>query len=201
MNVANIRLEILCKSLKSSANNYTCIGKSSRIASGCFTSVVVHQDQVYAADCSKNQTQVFQHDDTSEPGWLKIRYIDHDFDYSHNYILALSISNNQLKCCSHEDGTIKVYSLSGELLQTYGTRFIAGQLHGQFITDDDDDGSVLIVDYDNSKLQVMSEQGEFTAIHTQPPVAGPSSAVLFTSNLYVTLANHTRLHRIIKCTC
>ena len=98
---------------------YNVAGKTDCIASGDFTSVVVHQDQVYAADSSKNQTQVFQHNDTSPKGWRHLRSIDHDFA-EEGYILTLSISNNQLKCCSAADGVIKVYSLSGELLQTLG---------------------------------------------------------------------------------
>ena len=166
-------------------------GESSKITSGCFTSVVVHQDQVYAADRSKNQTQVFQNsDDTSSPRWAKIRCIDHDFEKKCS-TLTLSISNNQLKCCSYAIGSIKVYSLSGELLQTYGTRGRgdAGQLNWPFISDDD--GSVLIADRKNDRLQVMSEQGEFSVLQLQPPVSGRCSAVLFNNQLYVT-SDHNR---------
>ena len=163
-------------------------GESRLIASSDFTSVVVHQDQVYAADCSKNQTQVFQRNDSSSPAeWRQLISIDHDFR-DQNFILTLSVSNNQFKCCSQEDGIIKVYSLSGELLQTYGTRGRgdAGQLDFPFISDDDDDGSVLIADGLNDRLQVMSEQGEFSVLQLQPPVSQPRSAVLFNNHLYVT---------------
>ena len=158
-----------------------------RIASGLFTSVVVHQDQVFAAECSKNQTQVFQHNDASSLKLINIRCIDHDFEEKDS-ILTLSISNNQLKCCSWGDGIIKVYSLSGELLQTYGTSGSgdAGQFNCPFISDDDDDGSVLIADCGNNRLQVMSEQGEFNVLQLKPPVSVPRSAVLFNNQLYLT---------------
>ena len=140
---------------------YHATGERNKITSGYFTSVVVHQDQVYAADGRKNHTKVFQHNKTTSPAeWLQLRSIDHDFN-ENGFTLTLSISNNQLKCCSAGHGSIKVYSLSGELLQTYGTRGRgdAGQLDCPFISDDDDDGSVLIADRDNDRLQVMSEQG------------------------------------------
>ena len=183
-------------------------GNTGRIDSGDFTSVVVHQDQVYAADSKKNQTQAFQRNDIiSTLRWIKIRSIDHDFDLK-GFTLTLSISNNQLKCCSAGDGIIKVYSLSGELLQTYGTRGRgdAGQLDCPFISDDDDDGSVLIADRDIDRLQVMSEQGEFNVLQLQPPVSRPSvsqprSAVLFNNQLFVTSRELFRPSNIYQYSC
>ena len=133
----------------------------------------------------------------SQPGWCEQRSIDkHDFSTEKNF-LTLSISNNQLKCCSAEDGVIKVYSLSGELLQTCGTRGRgdAGQLYWPFVSDDDDDGSVLIADYGNDRLQVMSEQGEFSVLQLQPPVSRPCGAVLFKNNLYVASIDHNQIHK------
>ena len=181
-------------------------GKPGRIASSWFTSVVVHQDLVYAADSKNNQTQVFQHSERPKPrfrllrsidldfssrfrhqtGWLRLRSIDHDFK-GKGSALTLSININQLSCCSVNDATIKVYSLNGELLQTYGTqgRGDAGQFDHPYISADDDDGSVLIVDQGNNRLQVMSEQGEFSVVQLQPTVSQPRSAVLFNNNLYV----------------
>ena len=167
---------------------YHAAGEGNKIASGDFTSVVAHRDQTYAADCEKCQTQVFQHNGTSSPRFIKIRSIDHNFEDKYGS-LTLSISNNQLKCCSAGDGSIKVYSLSGELLQTYGVRGCdgAGQLDWPYISDDDDDGSVLITDCGNDRLQVMSEQGEFSVLQLQPPVSRPRSSVLFNKQLYVAL--------------
>ena len=162
--------------------------KSCRITSGQFTSVVVHQGQVYTADREKCQTQVFQRSDTSSSSaeWRQLRSIDHDFD-NKSWLLTLIISNNQLKCCSQNDYAIKVYSLSGELLQTHGRRGTehAGGLSYPYISDDDDDGSVLIADQRNHRLQVMSEQGEFSVLQLKPVVSGPRSAVLFNNQLYV----------------
>ena len=161
-------------------------GKTSLIALDCFSSVAIHQDQVYAADYSTNQTRVFQLNETASAGWHQLRSIDHDFSTKNNNFLTLSISNNHLKFCSFEDSAIKVYSLSGELLQTHGTRGCDdnGQLEYPFIRDDDDDGSVLIAD--NGRLQVMSKQGEFSVLQLQPPVSRPSSAVLFNDHVFTT---------------
>ena len=101
---------------------------------------------------------------------------------------TLSISNNQLKCCSTGDSIIKVYSLSGKFLQMYGTCGWrnAGQLRYPVICDGDADGSVLIVDRGNDRLQVMSEQGEFSGLQLHPPVPLLINAVLFNNQLYVT---------------
>ena len=137
---------------------------------------------------------MFQHNDTSQPGWLQLRSIDHDLDDGY-YTLTLSISNNQLKCCSAGDGTVKVYSLSGELLQTYGTtgRGDAGQLTYPYISDND--GCVLIADHYNDRLQVMSEQGEFSVLQLQPPVSRPRCAVLFGNQLYVTSEDGNAIYK------
>ena len=142
---------------------------------------------------------MFQHNGTSSKGWRQLRSFDHDFA-EEGYILTLSISNNQLKCCSALCGIIKVYSLSGELLQTHGTRGsgAAGRLNDPFISDDD--GSVLMPDLSNDRLQVMSEQGQFSVLQLQPSVSGPRSAVLFNNQLYVTSVSHGNI-KISKYAC
>ena len=171
-------------------------GERNLIVSGQFTSVVAHQDKVYATRYDSDQTQVFQHNNRTSPRWRQLRSIDHDFE-TKGYTLTPSISNNQLKCCSAGDSVIKVYSLSGELLQTYGTSGVGDA--GQFICNDDDDGSVLITD--NDKLQVMSEQGEFSVLQLQPPVSRPRSAVLFNNQLYVTASPVLGEGSVYKYSC
>ena len=73
------------------------------------------------------------------------------------------------------------------MLQAYGRRLDhnAGGLSYPYISDDDDDDSVLIADQLNQRLQVMSEQGEFSVLQLKPPVSQPRSAVLFNNHLYV----------------
>ena len=168
------------------------------IASGCFTSVVAHQDQVYAVDNHRNLTQVFQLNETSSKAeWHRLRSMQHDF-FEEEFTLTLGITNNELICCSEEDPMPSVYSLSGECLDTYGGpgRFDASGL--AYICDDDDDGSVLIANWDD-RLQVMSEQGEFSVLQLQPPVSAPRSAVLFNKQLFVTSAScdKARIHEYL----
>ena len=131
---------------------------------------------------------MFRYNKTLLPRWLNVTSIDHDFETKHS-ALTLSISNNQLKCCSAKDGTIEVHLPGGKLLQTYGARGSgdAGQLLAPYITDDgdDNDGSVLIADCGNDRLQVMSEQGEFSVLQLQPTVSRPCRAALFNNQLYI----------------
>ena len=124
------------------------------------------------------------HNSTSRQRWRKLTSINHDF-CKKDFTLTLSISGNQLKCCSYLDDIIKVYSLRGELLQTYGEkRWDACPLNRPYVSGYDFDGSVLIAV--NDRLQVMSEQGEFSVLQLQPQVLRPRSAVLFNNQLYVT---------------
>lgn len=94
-----------------------------------------------------------------------------------------------MKCCSLADHIISVYSLTGELLQTYGTEGNgdAGRLKfSRFCDYYDAGGSVLIADHGNNRLQVMTEQGEFSIVELQPSVTQPCGAALLDNHLYVT---------------
>ena len=155
----------------------------SLIDSGNFDSVVVYQDHVYAARYvdydEPRDVRVYKH----SGGWTKV----HSFKVISGFI-TLSVQNNQVKCCSRDEHKIAVYSLTGQLLQTHGSYGSgdAGQFKYPYTCGDDDDGSMLIADYNNDRLQVMSKQGEFSVLQLQPPVSRPRGAVLFNNNLYVT---------------
>ena len=160
----------------------------SRIDSGCFSSVAVYQDHVYAARHSSDEVLVYKH----SGGWKKV----HSFNVIRGFTM-LSVQNNQLKCCSSGEKKIAVYSLTGQLLQTHGSKGSgdAGQFDGPYICDDDDDGSVLIADWGNNRLQGMSEQGDFSVLQLKPPVSRPRGAVLFNNNLYVTSASNKTVYK------
>ena len=164
-------------------------GETGRIATGCFTSVVVHQDQVYAADYIHSRTRVFQFKSEDSLKWHQNTCIEHEFG-SNKHFLTLAISDNRLVCRSYKKGTIKLYSLDGELLQTYGPRC---HIDGLFLRDDD--GSVLIADCGNDRLQVMSEWGGFSFLQLTPRVSRPCSAVLFNYRLYVTSDNDNAIYQ------
>ena len=76
------------------------------------------------------------------------------------------------------------------MLKTYGSLGYgdAGNFGCAYISDDDDDGSVLIVDQCNDNLQVMSEQGKFNLLQLEPPVSARRRALLFNNQLYMTIA-------------
>lgn len=92
-----------------------------------------------------------------------------------------------------------MYSVSGELLQTYSTDGDSeAGLAEPFICDDDDDGSVLIADRFNSRLQVMTKQGEFSVVDLQPRVSKPRAAVLFNNYLYVISGEDVTLKKYVN---
>ena len=150
----------------------------SRIDSGCFSSVVVYQDQIYVARYASDKVRVYKH----SGGWKKVC----SFNVISGFV-TLSVQNNQVKCCSFNEHKIAVYSLTGRLLRTHDSKGSgdAGQFNYPYICCDDKDGSVLIADEGNNRLQVMSEQGEFSVLQLQPPVSRPCGTVLFNNNLYV----------------
>ena len=167
-------------------NENIITGEQYRVIPGVFSSVVVHEDQVYAADDHRNLTRVLQLNETPPQGWRQLKTIDHNFKLK-SYQVTLSTSNNQLYCYSRGDNIIKVYSLSGELLQpTREINHCADQVCWSFIRNNDDDGSVLIDESDDKSPQVMSEQGEFSVLQLQPPVTSPRSAVLFKNSMFTT---------------
>ena len=146
-------------------------------------SVAVYQDRVYAATFTSDTTPYAQVYIYGSGGKEEL-----SFRVATEGFVTLSVKNNQIKCCLFYEAKIEVYSLRGELLRTHSTYNgdDARQLTCQYISDDDRDGNVLIVDKGNSRLQVMSEQGEFSVLQLQPPVSHPRSAVLFNNQLYVT---------------
>ena len=84
-----------------------------------------------------------------------------------------------------------MYSLTGEFIRAHGTPGSgeAGQFNEPLICDVDRDGNVLIADRGNNRLQMMSEQGEFSVLEVQPEASRPSSAVMLDGYLYVTSVN------------
>ena len=110
-------------------------------------------------------------------------------------VVTLSVKNNQLKCCSANEGKIRVYTSSGQLLQTYGKAGScdAGRFKRPFLCSDDEDGRLLIAVCYNDRLKVMTEDGKFSLVQLQPQISGPRSAVLFNNQLYVASWGYTRL--------
>ena len=113
--------------------------------------------------------------------------------------ITLCVRNNNIKCCLRDENKLVVYSLKGELLRTLGTRGSddAGQFKWPFIFGDDDDGSVLTADCHNDRLQVMSEQGEFSLLQLEPPVSRPYSAVLWKNHVFVSCGTEGQIKKYV----
>ena len=168
-------------------NENIITGEQYRVIPGVFSSVVVHEDQVYAADDHRNLTRVLQLNETPPQGWRQLKTIDHNFKLK-SYQVTLSISKNQLYCYSRGDNIVKVYSLSGELLQpTREINHCADHICWSFIRNNDDDGSVLIDEFDGKSPQVVSEQGELLSLlELKPPIATLTNLVLFKDHVFAT---------------
>ena len=145
------------------------------------SSVFNYHDHVYAARFvnwdEPSELRVYKH---SGDSWTKVR----SFKVMTGWAM-LSVQNDQVKCCSFDEHKIAVYSLTGQLLRTYGGRGSgdAGKFNCPYIYSHD--GIVLIADRLNGRLQVMSEQGEFSVLQLQPPVTSPLRAVLFKNHVFV----------------
>ena len=163
--------------------NYTGSSILNKISSGEFLSVAILGDQVFATKYKSNMVNVYSY---SGNKWSKTRSFK--ASTNNNERLTMSVKNNRIKCCSWDDDNIRVYTLTGQLLQTNSTEGSgdAGQLSDPFICDEDEDGSVLFADQYNDRLQVMTEEGKFSLLQLQPPVEEPKSAALFNNHLYVT---------------
>ena len=163
-------------------SNLDCAGTTKcQIHAADFVSVVVYQNDVYAASADDSTIYVFKYDGVQ---WEKVR----SFGVDLGGIVSLSVRNDQIKCCSVMYETTNVYSLTGELLDCKDTcRHADNRLNGcPFICDDSDDASLLLVDVSCGRVQVMNEQGELCVLSLEPPVSQPRSALLYSNHLYVT---------------
>ena len=137
------------------------LGVRIKIVKGYFTSVVIHQNLLYAAETNENTVYVFYCDSN----WKVKNKINLHFQMN-RWTVTLCVRDDRLICSSGSwlGDMIQVYTLKGRFLQTYGTRGSgeAGQFRRPYICDAVDAGSVLIADCYNGKLQVLSEQGEFS---------------------------------------
>ena len=161
-----------------------CSDRTTRLQTGLFSGVVFHRTQLYGAECYRNEIHVF---DYSQSALIQTRTVKLRFS-AIGGTLRLRAGNNRLTCSNTAHHEILVYSLSGKFLQAFSRQGSgdAGRLGSPIICDVDIEGSVLIADFDNNRLQVMSEQGEFRVLDLQPQVSQPESAVIFSGDLYVT---------------
>ena len=153
---------------------------------GWFSSVAVHNDLVYAAAynmVAANKIYVLRHTGPVNKPWERV----HRFSVMRGDI-TLSVQNDQIVVCSAAKNRIEVYSMSGKLQRSYGKKggSSPGHLDDPIVCNDDDDGNLLVADYYNNRLQVMSQQGEFSIVALSPRPCYPAGAALHESSLFVT---------------
>ena len=164
--------------------------KEELIQQGKYSSLITHQNQLYAAECNKNEVHVFAKNRRN--AWAKTRTIKLRYE-TNNGLLKICERGDRLVCSSTEHCEIQEYTFTGKFLQAY---FKCGyakarQLRSPRICFADKEGSVLIADCDNNKLQVMNEYGEFRALNLHPKVLRPLCATIFKGHLYVASADKT----------
>ena len=157
----------------------------SRIHSRACCGVAVYEGQVYSVSnctCCVPYVSVHRHS-SCDDSWVKVR----SFTVSLSGYLSLSVKNNQIACSSYHDHRIALYSLTGVLRHTFGSRGCgdAGLLNAPVIIDDDDDGSVLIADKWNRRVQLMTRGGEFHVFQLQPSPTSVRCCVLYKRHFYV----------------
>ena len=160
---------------------------------GHFSSVIIHENQLYVAEKNENEVHVF---DYKRRALIQTRAIKLRFNYTVGKI-KLCARSNRLMCSSTKHDEIHVYSLSGEFLQAYGRPGSgeAGRLDCPLISDVEADCSVLIVDRGNNRIQMMNEQGEFSVLALQPEVVQPTSPVIYNDHLYVTSIHKMTIYK------
>ena len=149
-----------------------------------FTSVAVYHGNIYAAGFTTDDRTVVYVFKQSGDGWHKA----YTFKVTINSWVTLSVQNNVIKCCSRKDHQITVHNLAGKLLRTHGTHGTddAGEFNSPYICDDGAEGSLLLADNWNQRLQVMRLNGECRVLQLQPPAFGHRSAAMFKNDLYLT---------------
>ena len=106
---------------------------------------------------------------------------------------TISVHDGEITSCLNSEHKINVISRDdGRLLRSYGQHgcYESSRLHEPRIcaSDVSDGGSVLIAEWGSSRLQVLSAQGDCSALQLVPPAQGPCSAVVFKQCLYVASA-------------
>ena len=146
-------------------------------------SVFNKNGQVFAAESGKFCDDISEY--SSRKAWSKrvVTSLAADGGW-----VTLSFRGANLRCAKSTWNKVDFVLPSGLVLLSCGNlrKGDAGYLYCPYISDDDDDGSVLIADRGNNRLQVLNKQGVFRVLQLEPDVAAPRNAVLFDGHIYVT---------------
>ena len=161
-----------------------------KILKGLFTGVVRHQNRYYAANANTRTIYVYEH----AGEWKQC----HSFSVNSTkeHFITLCFANNLLYICLCADHRIDIYSLSGYLQTSTGSKGSGGpgQLNCPFICATDAAGSTLIADYGNKRLQLLDANEQWMMVQLQPPVERIWGACLMNDTLYVNETNKKLIH-------
>ena len=137
--------------------------------------------------------------------WRQLRHIPtpccSDEDYSWH---TLQVFDDRILLCCRAKHNLQVLSHSGELLQTHGHSRIEatedniigqtasgepvygpGVLYGPRLCLVDGEGSALVADLRNHRIQVMRADGTWSVVKLDQPVTYPEGAIWCNASLYV----------------
>ena len=103
-------------------------------------------------------------------------------------IVTMATANGSIYLASNLDDRVLVMSQDGDPLMVHGSegRGPPGEFLRPYLCDVDSEGSILVADRGNSRLQVFdSNKIEWSEVDLWPPVTSPGDAVLLNNNLYV----------------
>ena len=178
---------------------------------GGYSDVAVQSDLVYAAKLDR-PVQVDVYDSST---WRRLRQIQTPCSLTEHIRTSyhtLHVSDEHILLCCVDKNKLQVLSHSGELLQTHGRSreeatdddiighttsgkpvYGPGVLSHPRLCQVDAEGSVLVADNFNRRLQVMRADGIWNVIDLDRVADRPKAAVLCNASLYV--ANYGKMIR------
>ena len=166
-----------------------------------YNDVAVHNNLVYAVRCKAPYTV----DVIESKSWLRLRKMSSPCCPEESYSPhTLHISDDRILLCCWRKDKLQVLSHSGELLQNHGRSrreatedditgktatgepvYGPGVLWNPCLCQVDDEGSVLVADCWNDRLQVMRADGTWSVVEIDQAVNRPNGAVWCNGSLYV----------------
>ena len=110
---------------------------------------------------------------------------------------TLQVTDDHILVCCFDEDELHVLSHSGELLQTTSGEPMnaPGVLRSPYLCQVDAEGSVLVADKANDRLQVMAADGTWSVVDLDQTVTHPMGAVWYKMSLYILIrvANDTKI--------
>ena len=151
-----------------------------KISSDGFNDVCKYAGLVYVA--SGNEPTIHVYDPST---WSRIRTLPSACSFFHYYNHTLCVIGCRIILACLSTHCIRVLDDSGALHQTHGKKGTeAGEFSFPKLCSAESDGSMLVADWDNNRLQVFQE-GEWRVLQLQPQPLRPEDAVVTQHALYV----------------